>query len=720
MTLTFGNDHHDRSSLNSSTVKVLLTLTTKKADYSLYSPDVIAEYYKQRIFDSNVWTTHEDNYYTQSNIPNGQTEHWWLVRKSLLTQHSPYFAAMLNHDFYESTTSVICLPSTILDPHGVSSVIQYMYNSRDLASTTAERAGNSTTIINTHNDDEVECQQQQHHTASTQDTFYLLQDTYAAADYFGMADLCIKVADSLGELVHRWSCHCDDCLELTPQLFDFVDSKINLFGDDTKAINQVINSYINKNIKTPTTTTTLAQHDDHHLFKLYAKTVLSLTHDPEKCLPTFWTHRMMARMLDQLPSDHSLMLLQRLCKRISKSNAIESLHACFLATTTLSTLDPLLCWSRSLHSTLASVQAKSTLLIARHFEYYCSQYPALLSCIDGITYSFDFLEYLFMHLLEDQMDLFNAGLLYQGLVRDLICRHAVQYHGQVKHILNVAKDIILQYMSTRLDQLRKQAALDILDTNVLKQLAIELDVPAKSFLYSMEKHQDLVQQSLLTILFPPPKISYPSSSSVSINMSRRSSTTTQRTRSLQSNATSTYSTNHRLYNNGHHSSSSPAFVQWVKGWLGDHHHHRYPQQQQQQQSHQSSSSTPALGKRSCNKSETKSTLFSWTTVPLRSPKKKRGLLHRILHSDVLMNKQAQRKAMIVVVGKRVQLNRRPVLTVGTVKYVGTVSFAEGIWVGVELDRRVGKNDGSIEGERYFTTSPNRGVFVRSDDLKVMF
>lgn len=52
-----------------------------------------------------------------------------------------------------------------------------------------------------------------------------------------------------------------------------------------------------------------------------------------------------------------------------------------------------------------------------------------------------------------------------------------------------------------------------------------------------------------------------------------------------------------------------------------------------------------------------------------------------------MSKQAQRKAMIVVVGKRVQLNRRPVLTVGTVKYVGTVCFAEGIWVGVELDRR---------------------------------
>jgi hypothetical protein len=243
---------------------------------------------------------------------------------------------------------------------------------------------------------------------------------------------------------------------------------MTIYSNSPTTLNHIINSIAKPNAKASAVLT--LQNDP--LNRLYAKTVLSLTHDPEKCLPTFWTHRMMARMLDQLPSDHALMLSQRLCKRINKSNAVESLHACFLASTKLSTLDPLLCWSRSLHGTLASAQSKATLYISRHFEYYCSQYPALLSCIDGITYSFDFLEYLFMHVLEDQMDLMNAGLLYQGLVRDLICRHAVQYHDQVRHILNVAKDIILQYMSPRLDEIRKLAALDVLDTDTLKALAI--------------------------------------------------------------------------------------------------------------------------------------------------------------------------------------------------------------------------------------------------------
>jgi hypothetical protein len=37
--------------------------------------------------------------------------------------------------------------------------------------------------------------------------------------------------------------------------------------------------------------------------------------------------------------------------------------------------------------------------------------------------------------------------------------------------------------------------------------------------------------------------------------------------------------------------------------------------------------------------------------------------------------------------KRVQLTRRPTLTVGTVEYIGHVNFADGVWVGVELDRR---------------------------------
>uniref|UniRef100_A0A4W3IV06 Kinesin family member 13B n=1 Tax=Callorhinchus milii TaxID=7868 RepID=A0A4W3IV06_CALMI len=49
---------------------------------------------------------------------------------------------------------------------------------------------------------------------------------------------------------------------------------------------------------------------------------------------------------------------------------------------------------------------------------------------------------------------------------------------------------------------------------------------------------------------------------------------------------------------------------------------------------------------------------------------------------------------------------------GTVRYIGTTEFADGVWIGVELDVPAGKNDGSVGGHQYFRCNPGYGALVR--------
>lgn len=56
---------------------------------------------------------------------------------------------------------------------------------------------------------------------------------------------------------------------------------------------------------------------------------------------------------------------------------------------------------------------------------------------------------------------------------------------------------------------------------------------------------------------------------------------------------------------------------------------------------------------------------------------------------------------------------------GTVHFYGKTKFAQGVWVGIELDAPLGNHSGTIKGETYFTCKEKHGVFVRPAQVEVL-
>jgi len=53
---------------------------------------------------------------------------------------------------------------------------------------------------------------------------------------------------------------------------------------------------------------------------------------------------------------------------------------------------------------------------------------------------------------------------------------------------------------------------------------------------------------------------------------------------------------------------------------------------------------------------------------------------------------------------------------GIIAFIGETQFAPGVWAGILLDEPIGKNDGSVNGVRYFACEPLRGIFAKLNTL----
>ncbi|KAF7514537.1 hypothetical protein G7054_g15228 [Neopestalotiopsis clavispora] len=69
------------------------------------------------------------------------------------------------------------------------------------------------------------------------------------------------------------------------------------------------------------------------------------------------------------------------------------------------------------------------------------------------------------------------------------------------------------------------------------------------------------------------------------------------------------------------------------------------------------------------------------------------------------------------VGQTVEINADGRLAI--IKFVGATNFSPGEWIGLELEDGTGKNDGSVQGVRYFDCEMGRGMFVKPGVVTVI-
>ena len=91
--------------------------------------------------------------------------------------------------------------------------------------------------------------------------------------------------------------------------------------------------------------------------------------------------------------------------------------------------------------------------------------------------------------------------------------------------------------------------------------------------------------------------------------------------------------------------------------------------------------------------------------------KRRGETSRTPESQTVTDKSSLLN--LFKIGDRVLVgNTNP----GAIAFIGETRFAKGEWAGIVLDEPVGKNNGSVQGVRYFECQAGHGIFTKLEKL----
>ncbi|KAI8339335.1 hypothetical protein BC941DRAFT_249956 [Chlamydoabsidia padenii] len=685
------------------------------------------------------------------------------AHRFILASQSTYFYGMFCSDFSESQNSVMQLTDHFFTPMVMQVILHYLYSGHVHVPPPPQLDS----IYNNGNNlstppplTKIQKLTMKKHSLRT------LQMTYIAADYLGqLKTLGHDVLCAMSRTCDGFKCLCHDCVKLLPSMLSFVDKKT----------------------------------DDPLLSTLRADLV-TLYSDPANAIEHLWSQKPFAILVHSMvpcaasitsPCDDPIStlisdILEQTYANLTKHNAIHVLHSLHLCFSKLRSADLVPTWSLPILDLLQPILRSTVTMISQHFDFYCVEYPILVSCVDGIGcgFSFDFLDFLLKHVLSQGIQDTNAGIIYQGIVKDLIGRQETVRNVALDDVLLGARVQCTAYLARRWLTVKSSGGFRYLEKATMRQLAIDIGIPYRT----LTKPFDSDLLSLFSFKHKSSKYTprRKSENESPISSTRRRSFGTHRPTNVPDTYSST--TRPRSYSTGatpcnpssgyvNYNTLNAMSTQPLIHLLSmETEPRRYKQEMEQEAAHRHppydlltdedlldallpmDDIVPVIGRTSRLKFELPSNGPTRAKSPLHpnlyhqlpsdtdllsplmkttnnnnnnnnkkllSHVKKHGLSSTrkskwgLGHSSDYSEDDDEVATITPMIGAKVELRRRPLPTFGTIQYVGPVSFAKGTWIGLELESRLGKNNGCVSGVTYFHTDPQRGLFVKQDDFTII-
>lgn len=293
----------------------------------------------------------------------------------------------------------------------------------------------------------------------------ILQQMFPAGDYLGHGDtLCEAALYEMDLLCHGFKCVCADCAALLPSMLWFADKHAATMPTLRSALIALYSEPVHA----------LAPLWSQQPFAILVG-ALALTDESlaEQALLTLFTNNNNTSTTESGLSTLIDELRKHTLENVTKHNAIHVLHSLHLCLSKLRGSNPFPTWSSSVLDILNPIVHHTVEMVASNFDFYCVEYPILLSCVDGIGHGFsvDFLEFLLNRVLTESIRDANAGILYQGIVRDLIGRQEMVQNVAVDGVLVDARKRCAEYLARRWVQVKAQKGFSRVEKEVMRHLS---------------------------------------------------------------------------------------------------------------------------------------------------------------------------------------------------------------------------------------------------------